>query len=121
MWSFSAAAMGLSVVQIHNLLTLLLLFVTIPVTSNTAEISSSSFRRFKTFIRTTLTQKRLNHVALLHYHRQQAETIDLEDCKNFFKRNELKLPTCEFYSARAIAIVILSISPSVSLAVRLSW
>lgn len=39
------------------------LFLTIPVTSCTAERSFSALRRLKTFLRSTVTQKRLNHVS----------------------------------------------------------
>lgn len=54
---------------------LLRLFLTLPVTSCTAERSFSCLRRLKTFLRSTLTQKRLNNLAVLHCHREQ--TVDL--------------------------------------------
>ena len=44
---------------------LLRLYLTLPVTSCTAERSFSSLRRLKTYLRSTVTQKRLNHIALL--------------------------------------------------------
>jgi hypothetical protein len=67
------------------------LFLTIPVTSCTAERSFSALRRLKTFLRSTLTQRRLNHVALLHCHREQSEQIDLKCIyNNFIGQNQIR-------------------------------
>ena len=67
---------------------LLRLYLTLPVTSCTAEQSFSSLRRLKTFLRSTLSQPRLNHIALLHTHRDTS--IDLEDiCNNFYARQHI--------------------------------
>lgn len=71
---------------------LLRLFLTLPVTSCTAERSFSCLRRLKTFLRSTLTQKRLNNLAVLHCHREQ--TVDLEEvCNNFIAKNEIRRST----------------------------
>ena len=71
---------------------LLRLYLTLPVTSCTAEQSFSSLRRLKTFLRSTLSQPRLNHIALLHTHRDTS--IDLEDiCNNFIVKNEVRQKT----------------------------
>ena len=43
-------------------------YFTFPVTSATAERSFSSLRRMKTFLRTTMTQERLNNLLLLYVH-----------------------------------------------------
>jgi hypothetical protein len=73
---------------------LLRLFLTVPVTSCTAERSFSCLRRLKTFLRSTLTQKRLNHVALLHCHRERTDLIDLKQiCNNFIVKNDLRAST----------------------------
>ena len=53
---------------------LLHIALTIPVTSATAERTFSALRRLKTFLRSSMTQPRLNHVMLLHIHK---EKIDL--------------------------------------------
>jgi len=71
---------------------LLRLYLTLPVTSCTAERSFSSLRRLKTFLRSTSSQPRLNHIALLHTHRDSS--IDLEDiCNNFIIKNEVRQKT----------------------------
>jgi len=46
------------------------------------------------FLRSTLTQKRLNHVALLHCHRERTDLIDLKPiCNNFIVKNDLRAST----------------------------
>ena len=64
---------------------LLRLYLTLPVTSCTAE---------RSFKRSTVTQKRLNHIALLHCHRVQSQSIDFEViCNSFILRNDIKQAT----------------------------
>ena len=57
---------------------------TIPVTSATAERTFSALRRLKTFLRTTMTQMRLNHVAILHTHKEMTDEIDLDSIEREF-------------------------------------
>ena len=52
--------------MLPELTSFLRLFLTIPVTSCTAERSFSALRRLKTCLRSAVTQKQLNHVALLY-------------------------------------------------------
>ena len=54
------------------------LVLLIPGTSCTAERSFSSLRRLKTYLRSSMKQKRLNHIAVLHLHKQYVDTIDIE-------------------------------------------
>jgi len=61
---------------------LLKIILTVPVSSCTAERSFSALRRLKTFLRSTMTQNRLNDIALLHVHRN--EDIDIEQIANSF-------------------------------------
>lgn len=78
--------------MLSEVINLLQLYLTLPVTSCTAERSFSSLRRLKTFLRSTVTQKRLNHIAILHCHRDQM--IDLEMiCNTFILRNEMRQET----------------------------
>ena len=48
--------------------TLLHLYLTIPLKTATAERSFSTLRRLKNYLRSTMSQKRLNHLILLHTH-----------------------------------------------------
>lgn len=60
------------------------LFYTIPITTCTAERSFSALRRLKNYLRTTMTQKRLNHVALLHIHKVHTDSLDVKKLVNAF-------------------------------------
>ena len=48
--------------EVHRLL---LLYLTVPMTSATAERTFSALRRLKNYLRANMTQKRLNHVIML--------------------------------------------------------
>ena len=60
--------------QVHILLQL---FLTVPVTTATAERTFSALQRLKTFMRTTMAQDRLNHLLLLYCHKVRTDSIDL--------------------------------------------
>lgn len=59
---------------------LLRIYLTIPMTSTTAERSFSTLRRLKSYLRSTMTQKRLNHV-LLHTHKDWTDEINVLQLK----------------------------------------
>lgn len=67
--------------EIHKLL---LIYLTVPMTSATAERSFSSLRRLKTYLRSTMTQRKLNHVALLHTHKNKTDEIDINSIVQSF-------------------------------------
>lgn len=67
--------------EVTKLLTLLL---TVPVSAATSERSFSALRRLKTYLRSTMTQKRLNHVTLLHIHKEETADIDLHEVMREF-------------------------------------
>ena len=58
--------------------------LTIPVTSCSSERSFSGLRRLKTYLRSTMGQARLNHVALLDLHNHVARKMDLDVIANTF-------------------------------------
>ena len=69
--------------------TLLRVYLTVPMTSATAERSFSSLRRLKTYLRTTMSQKRLNHILLLHTHKVFTDELNIvEIAKEFIKVND---------------------------------
>jgi len=47
---------------------LLRLYLTIPLSNATAERSFSALRRLKTYLRSSMSQQRLNHLMILHVH-----------------------------------------------------
>jgi len=56
--------------------TLVKLLLVVPASSAEAERSFSALRRLKTWLRTTMTQSRLNHLCVLHVHNELAD-IDI--------------------------------------------
>ncbi len=60
--------------ELHHLLHL---FLTVPVTTATSERSLCCLRRVKTYLRTTMTQERLNHLLLLYCHKTRTDSIDI--------------------------------------------
>ena len=61
-----------------ELLQLVRLALTFPVTTATAERSFSSLKRIKTYLRATMGQQRLNHLALLSIERGLSVTLDMD-------------------------------------------
>ncbi len=57
---------------------------TIPVTSATAEWTFSALRHLKTFLRSAMTQTRLNHIMILHIHKDKTNQINLDDVEREF-------------------------------------
>lgn len=55
------------------------IYLTIPVTPSTSERSFSALRRLKTYLRSTMTQKRLNGVMLCSVNKDRLDLVDLKD------------------------------------------
>ena len=72
--------------KVHKLLRI---YLTIPLTTSTAERSFSALRRIKTYLRTSMSQARLNHCMLLHVLRDKTDELNEKDiAKEFIERNE---------------------------------
>ena len=56
---------------------LLRLYLTLPVTSATSERTFSALRRLFTYLRSSMTEKRLNNYLLLHVHKELTDSLDL--------------------------------------------
>ena len=79
---------------VPEIVKLIKIMLTVPVSSCTAERSFSALRRLKTFLRSTMTQTRLNDVALLNVHKQ--EEINIENIANkFIKTTKVRQNTFE--------------------------
>ena len=59
-----------------NILQILQILITIPISSASYERSISTLRNLKTYLRNTMVQERLNGLALMHAHREME--LDLE-------------------------------------------
>ena len=71
-----------------NVHRLLRIYLTVPMSSATAERTFSALRRVKNYLRTTMTQKRLNNVMLLHAHKQRTDDLNLREiATEFIGRN----------------------------------
>ena len=63
---------------------LLRIYLTVPTASATAERSFSALRRLKNYLRTTMIQKRLNHLIVMHIHKERTDQLDLSSIANEF-------------------------------------
>ncbi|XP_025422525.1 uncharacterized protein LOC112692168, partial [Sipha flava] len=85
------------VIHLTELRKCIQLILTVPVTTCTTERYFSMLRRLKTYTRSTMTQTRLNDLALLNCHNTVAESLDLSKIGNMFinkcmtRRNTFKL------------------------------
>ena len=64
--------------------TLLKLIIVIPATNAVSERSASALRRVKTYLRSTMTQSRLNHLFVLHCHKDRTDNLSLTECLQEF-------------------------------------
>ena len=72
---FNASSHGkIMLNEVHRMLRI---YLTVPMTTATAERTLSTLRRLKNCLRTTMTQKRVNHVVLLHTHKSCTDNLDL--------------------------------------------
>ena len=68
--------------QISEVDELLQIYFTIPVTTATAERSFSALCRIKTYLRSTMSDERLNNVMLLHVHKHRSLCHVTSECKD---------------------------------------
>ena len=63
-----------------------------PATNSTSERSFSAMRRVKSYLRSTMSQERLNSLMILHVHKDQTDALDLHSVGNeFLSRSERRL------------------------------
>ena len=55
-----------------------------PATNAESERSFSAVRHIKTYLRSTMTQQRLNHLMLMHVHKTYTNGLNLVDVANNF-------------------------------------
>ena len=60
------------------------LILVMPATNSTSERSFSALRRFKSYLRATMTQERLNYLMLIHVHKERTDALDLKGVINEF-------------------------------------
>ena len=67
--------------QVKQLLQLILVM---PATNATSERSFSALRRLKSYLRSTMGNERLNHLMVLHVHKERTDKLDLKCVLNEF-------------------------------------
>ena len=55
-----------------------------PATNSTSERSFSAMRRLKTYLRSKMTQERLNQLMILHIHKELTDTLTMKEIANEF-------------------------------------
>ena len=60
------------------------MYLTVPVTTATAERSFSALRRIKTYLRSTMSEERLNNLMLLHMHKELSDNLDISEVAQIF-------------------------------------
>lgn len=55
-----------------------------PATNAVSERSFSALKRIKTYLRSTTGDSRLNHLMVLHFHKEMTDNIDLVKAANTF-------------------------------------
>ena len=67
-----------------EVMTIMKLIMVMPATNASSERSFSAMRRVKSYLRSTMKQERLNHLMLLHVHKELTDTLNLADVANDF-------------------------------------
>ena len=71
---------------------LLRLYLTFPITSSTSERSFSALRRLFTYLRSSMSENRLNQCFLLHFHKELTETLNVEEiAREFIATNDERM------------------------------
>ena len=77
---------------LNEVTTVMKLILVMPATNAVSERSFSAMRRVKTYLRSTMTQERLNNLMILHVHKEFTDALDLVQVANEFVRaNESRL------------------------------
>ena len=67
--------------EVHKLLRI---YLTVPITSASAERTFSTLRRLKTYLRATMSQNRLNHIIILYTHKSYTDNLNITDITREF-------------------------------------
>ena len=82
---------------VGEVVTPLKLILVLPSTNAVSERSFSAMRRLKTYLRTTMAQERLNHLLLLHIHKDRTDMLScLEVARTFVGDSEHRLSVFGF-------------------------
>lgn len=71
-------------ILLSEVITLAKLVIVAPATNAVSERSFSALKRLKTYLRATMADSRLNHLMILHVHKEMTDKIDLKKAVNDF-------------------------------------
>ena len=71
-------------VMVPDVVKLCKIYLVNPATTATAERSFSLLRRLKNYLRTTMTQQRLNHCLILNLYQDRVDSLDIDSLVNEF-------------------------------------
>ena len=72
-----------------EIVTLVIILLVIPAANATSERTFSALRRVKTYLRSTVTQTRINNLITIHVQKERTDALDLKAIANeFTARNE---------------------------------
>lgn len=78
-------------VLMDQVIKLVRLILVMPSTNAISERSFSAMRRIKTYLRSTMSQGRLNAVMVLNVHKNRTENLDLMSvCKEFALKSDYR-------------------------------
>ena len=78
--------------MISEVITLVDLLLVMPASNATSERSFSALRRIKSYLRSTMTQQRLNSLMILHVHKDKTDSLNLDHVANeFVDRKETRV------------------------------
>ncbi|CAM4892343.1 unnamed protein product [Rotaria socialis] len=81
------------------------LYLTVPVTTATAERSLSVLNRIKAYLRCTMSQQHLNHVIIPHIHKDKFDLLDLKSvCSDFISKTEINIPANATWKQNGVTI-----------------
>lgn len=79
---------------IPDVVALLKLCLVLPASTASAERSFSTLRRIKSYLRSTMTQERLNHLMILSTYKDRIDKVDMTKLLNdFIQRNDMRQRT----------------------------
>jgi len=73
---------------IKEVLKLAKLVLVMPATNSTSERSFKAIRRVKFYLKSTMSQQRLNHLMVLHVHREHTDNLNMTEVANEFVKND---------------------------------
>lgn len=79
---------------VPDVVKLLRIYLTLPSSNASSERAFSTLRRVKTYLRSSTSQERLNHLMLLHTYKDDLDHVSLESIlREFVCRNDLRMKT----------------------------